>query len=132
KRPPMVRRAGCIHAGATTATPDDGFRPCQNGMVAGMTQPRPVALITGAARRIGAAVATALHAAGYDLALHYRESATEAAALQDALEEKRRNSTVLLRADLSDIERLPALVERTVLRFGRLDALVNNASAFFP
>ena len=97
-----------------------------------MNEPRPVALITGAARRIGVAIATALHAAGYDLALHYRESASDAAALQNALEEKRRNSTVLLRADLSDIERLPALVERTVLRFGRLDALVNNASAFFP
>ncbi len=97
-----------------------------------MTPPRPVALVTGAARRLGAAIATGLHAAGYDLALHYRDSAAEAAALQNVLEESRRNSTVLLRADLSDIARLPSLVERAVLRFGRLDALVNNASAFFP
>ena len=97
-----------------------------------MPTPRPVALVTGAARRLGAAIATGLHAAGYDLALHYRDSAQEAADLQNTLEETRRNSTVLLRADLSDITKLPALVEHTVLRFGRLDALVNNASAFFP
>ena len=97
-----------------------------------MTKPRRVALITGAARRIGAAIATRLHAEGYDIALHYRDSASEAAALQDQLEDRRRNSTALLRADLADIDRLPSLVERTVLRFGGLDALVNNASAFFP
>lgn len=97
-----------------------------------MNTPRPVALVTGAARRLGAAIASGLHAAGYDIALHYRDSATDAAALQDSLEESRRNSTVLLRADLSDIAQLPSLVERTVLRFGRLDALVNNTSAFFP
>ena len=97
-----------------------------------MIAPHPVALVTGAARRLGAAIATGLHAAGYNLALHYRDSADEAAALQDTLEESRRNSTVLLRADLSDTAKLSSLVERTVLRFGRLDALVNNASAFFP
>ncbi|HRN60297.1 MAG TPA: pteridine reductase [Chiayiivirga sp.] len=97
-----------------------------------MTTPRPVALVTGAARRIGAAIATALHAAGYDLALHFHRSASEASALQDALEARRRHSTALLQADLSDTARLPSLVERTVVRFGRLDALVNNASAFFP
>ena len=97
-----------------------------------MNAPRPVALVTGAARRLGAAIATRLHTAGYDLALHYRDSAREAAALQDALEESRRNSTVLLCTDLSDVSKLPSLVEHTVLRFGRLDALVNNASAFYP
>jgi pteridine reductase len=97
-----------------------------------MTTPRPVALVTGAARRLGSAIATALHAAGYDLALHFHRSASEASALQDALEQKRRHSTALLQADLSDIARLPTLVERTMVRFGRLDAVVNNASAFFP
>ena len=97
-----------------------------------MSQSRPVALITGAARRIGATIASRLHAEGYDIALHFRDSAIEAATLQDELEDKRRNSTALLRADLTDIARLPSLVERTIVRFGRLDALVNNASAFFP
>lgn len=97
-----------------------------------MTSQRPVALITGAARRIGAAIADGLHTAGYDIALHYRESADAAAMLQNRLESRRRNSTVLLRAELADTARLPDLIERCVTRFGRLDALVNNASAFFP
>ena len=97
-----------------------------------MSNPRPVALITGAARRIGAVIATRLHAEGYDLALHFRDSASEAAMLQDRLEGRRRNSTALLRADLTDSARLPSLVERTMVRFGRLDVLVNNASSFFP
>lgn len=97
-----------------------------------MTSQRPVALITGAARRIGAAIADGLHGAGYDLALHYRDSADEANALQNRLEGRRRNSTVLLHGELADIARLPDLVSRCVTRFGRLDALVNNASAFFP
>lgn len=97
-----------------------------------MTSQRPVALVTGAARRIGAAIAEGLHAAGYDLALHYRESADAAALLQNRLEGRRRNSTVLLRAELADTARLPDLVARCVTRFGRLDALVNNASGFFP
>lgn len=97
-----------------------------------MTSQRPVALVTGAARRIGAAIAEGLHGAGYDLALHYRESADAAALLQNRLEGRRRNSTALLRAELSDTARLPDLVARCMTRFGRLDALVNNASGFFP
>jgi pteridine reductase len=95
-----------------------------------MTKP-PVALITGAAKRIGAEIARVLHRAGFDLALHYRSSAAEIAALRDELEAQRRDSTLLLQADLGEIERLPALVEQTVARFGRLDALVNNASSYF-
>jgi pteridine reductase len=97
-----------------------------------MTSQRPVALITGAAKRIGAAIADGLHAAGYDIALHYRESADAAASTQNRLEARRSNSTVLLRAELADTARLPQLVERVITRFGRLDALVNNASGFFP
>jgi pteridine reductase len=95
-----------------------------------MTKP-PVALITGAAKRIGAEIARVLHRAGYDLALHYRSSAAEIGALRDQLEAERAGSTLLLQADLADIERLPALIEQTVARFGRLDALVNNASSYF-
>lgn len=97
-----------------------------------MTQSRPVALITGAARRLGAQIATQLHAEGHDIALHFRDSATAAATLQDTLEQRRRHSTALLRCDLSDMAQLPALVERTIVRFGRLDVLVNNASTFLP
>jgi pteridine reductase len=94
--------------------------------------PRPVALVTGGARRVGATIARTLHAAGYDLALHYRHSAGEAAGLLRELERARAGSTLAVQADLAAVERLPALVEKVTSRFGQLDALVNNASAFFP
>jgi pteridine reductase len=97
-----------------------------------MPDPRPVALVTGAARRLGAAIARRLHAAGHDLVLHYRDSGEDMAALVAALERDRPGSTLALRADLADHDRLPELVAHTVGRFGRLDALVNNASAFSP
>ena len=97
-----------------------------------MGEPASVALVTGSARRIGAAIARRLHAAGYDLALHYRDSEADARALAAELEAARANSTLLLQADLAQFDRLPELVARTIGRFGRLDALVNNASAFYP
>ena len=93
---------------------------------------RPVVLVTGAARRIGAEIARGLHAAGCDLALHYRASKAEADALVDALERERPGSVLLLQADLAEFDRLPELVARTIGRFGRLDGLVNNASSFHP
>lgn len=93
---------------------------------------RPTALVTGAARRIGAAIAETLHGAGYDLAIHYRSSAIDAEALAAKLESKRAGSTLLLQADLADTAALPGLVEQTLARFRRLDALVNNASGFRP
>ncbi|WP_424682025.1 pteridine reductase [Frateuria sp. YIM B11624] len=92
----------------------------------------PVALVTGAARRVGATIARTLHAAGYDLALHYRHSAGDADALIAELERVRPGSTLGVQADLADLAQLPALVEQVTVRFGRLDALVNNASAFHP
>jgi pteridine reductase len=93
---------------------------------------RPVALITGAARRIGAAIARRLHDAGYDLALHCRNSRSELDALIAELELARAQSTLALQAELGDVNGLAALVSAAVDRFGRLDALVNNASAFYP
>ena len=93
---------------------------------------RPVALITGAGRRVGAVTARTLHAAGYDLALHYRRSADDARTLADELERQRGGSTLLLQAELADLPALPAMIERLLAHYGRLDALVNNASAFFP
>jgi pteridine reductase len=93
---------------------------------------RPVALVTGAARRIGAAIVRQLHADGYDIALHYRGSTDEAVALAAELQNIRRGSVLLLQADLADFVRLAEIVAGTLERFGRLDALVNNASAFFP
>jgi pteridine reductase len=93
---------------------------------------RPVALITGAARRVGRVIARTLHAAGYDLALHYRNGKSEAEQLAAELESRREGSVLLLTCELAQTAELPKLVLRTVQRFGRLDALVNNASAFYP
>ena len=95
-------------------------------------QARPAALVTGGARRIGAAIVRRLHADGHDIALHYHHSAGEAKALAAELERTRVGSVLLLQAELAEFDRLPELVAATVGRFGRLDALVNNASAFFP
>ena len=95
------------------------------------THPRSVALITGASRRVGAVVARTLHAAGYDMALHYRHSSDEAETLAKDLEAQRPNSTLLLQADLSDLSMLRPLIDRLLAHFGRLDALINNASAFY-
>ena len=92
---------------------------------------RPVALVTGAARRVGATIARHLHAAGYDLALHCRDSRAPLDLLIDELEVARSGSTLALQAELGELDRLPGLVEATLARFGRLDALVNNASSFF-
>lgn len=97
-----------------------------------MSTTRRVVLITGAARRVGAAIARRLHADGHDLALHYRASSTDMHALADDLEVARPGSTLMLQAELADFDRLPELVAKTVGHYGRLDALVNNASAFYP
>ncbi len=96
-----------------------------------MSPARPVVLVTGAAKRIGAVIARRLHAAGCDLALHYRHSAEQMQALMEELEAERPGSTLALQADLADTTALPGLVERTAAHFGRLDGLVNNASTFY-
>lgn len=92
----------------------------------------PVALITGGAKRVGAAIARRLHGAGFDLALHYRSSAEEARALQAELESIRPASAQIFPADLADMDATRALVPAVVAHFGRLDALINNASSFYP
>jgi len=94
--------------------------------------PHPVALITGAARRVGATIARRLHAAGFDVALHYRSPGADLDALVADLESARRGSTLALQADLADTAASAALVPAILARFGRLDALVNNASSFYP
>jgi pteridine reductase len=90
-----------------------------------------VVLITGGARRVGAAICRRLHGAGATLMLHYRSSAGEARLLQAELNHVRQNSVALIQADLLDVAKLPSLVEQTVQSFGRLDGLVNNASSFY-
>jgi pteridine reductase len=91
-----------------------------------------VALVTGSARRLGAAIVRRLHAAGARVAVHYRSSSADAGTLVASLNEARRDSAVALQADLLDVESLPGLVGSVVGAFGRLDILVNNASTFYP
>ena len=91
----------------------------------------PVILITGAARRVGAAIARALHARGASLMLHYRRSEVAARELAAELNALRPESAAVWGADLGDKALLETLVAATLQRFGCLDALINNASSFY-
>jgi len=91
-----------------------------------------VVLVTGAARRIGAAIATTLHQNGANVAVHYRDSSTDADALVDRLNGERPDSAAKFQADLNDTGALPSLVDSVVSWHGALDILVNNASSFYP
>jgi len=90
------------------------------------------ALVTGAARRVGAALARRLHAAGASVAVHYRRSGSEAHALVAELNSGRPGSAAAFQADIAQAQSAASLVEAVVAWSGRLDALVNNASAFYP
>jgi len=91
-----------------------------------------VALITGAAHRIGATVARTLHAEGMNIVIHYRGSREGALALQQELNGIRPESVVLVQADLLETKKLTSLAKEAHKAWGRLDVLVNNASTFFP
>jgi pteridine reductase len=90
------------------------------------------ALITGAARRVGAAIAHALHGAGASVVLHYRSSAEEAATLARRLNDIRPGSATLAQCDLLDVGAVAELAHTAATAFGGLDILVNNASSFYP
>jgi len=91
-----------------------------------------VVLVTGAARRVGAAIARRMHAHGASVLLHHRGAEKEAAALEAELNGVRAGSIRRVRADLLAHSAPELLVRTAVERFGRLDVLVNNASSFFP
>jgi pteridine reductase len=91
-----------------------------------------VVLITGAARRIGAAIARRLHGAGANVAIHYRGSRDEADELARELNAQRDDSAVTCQADLNNAEDLPRLISDVMAWRSRLDCLVNNASSFYP
>jgi pteridine reductase len=97
-----------------------------------MSHPAKVVLITGAARRIGSAIVREMHSTGWNILVHYHYSGDEAKAVACQLNAKRPDSVRLLAADLADIGRLPLLIEGSLAAWGRLDALINNASAFYP
>lgn len=90
-----------------------------------------VALVTGAARRIGAEIARILHQNNFNVVLHYHQSKAEAEKLCKMLNQTRENSAVILKADLSDQKQLLPLIQKAAKTWGRLDALINNASCFY-
>lgn len=91
-----------------------------------------VVLITGGAKRVGAAICRELHAHGAKLMVHYKTSVNEARALQAELNLIRANSVAIIQGDLHNMAALPNLVNETVKHFGKLDVLINNASTYFP
>jgi pteridine reductase len=96
-----------------------------------MLKTAKVALITGAARRVGAEIARALHAAGYNVVLHYNHSGEEAEQLSALFNQQRPHSAMTLKGDLSDLTQTMSLAKQAEAVWGRLDILVNNASRFY-
>ena len=91
----------------------------------------PVVLVTGGARRLGAAIVRLLHARGLSIVVHYRSSADEARRLKAELEGVRPGTVAIVSADILAPAAPRALIEAALERFGRLDMLVNNASTFY-
>lgn len=100
-------------------------------MIPAKTQAKKVVLITGAARRVGAAIAEALHQHGYDVAIHYHQSEGEAQALAAKLNQIRPDSAALFQADLLLKSEVSKLAKAVLAWQGRVDGLVNNASVFY-
>lgn len=90
-----------------------------------------VVLITGGAKRVGAAITRALHQQGANVMLHYHTSQQEAETLQAELNQTRADSVAIMQANLLQTADLPKLIQATLQQFGRLDALINNASSYY-
>src|SRR3990167_10301957 len=90
-----------------------------------------VILITGSAKRVGAAIAKALHKAHYNIVIHYRHSKTEAKQLVTELNQIRKNSAIAIQADLNNFKTYQSFIEKDHQHWGRLDVLINNASSFY-
>src|SRR5215475_3061760 len=90
-----------------------------------------VALVTGAGKRLGRAVALRLASEGADIAVHYGKSEEEATAVVGEIEKLGRRA-IAMKAELTSVEEIRALVQRTAHEFGRIDVLVNSAASFLP
>ena len=97
-----------------------------------LTMENKIVLITGGAKRVGAAICRELHSCGASLMIHYNTSAQEARSLQAELNLQRANSVAIIQANLLNTTVLPSLITETVKHFGRLDVLINNASSYYP
>lgn len=95
-------------------------------------QNQKVVLITGGARRVGAAMARHLHSQNMRIIIHYRSSSKDAQTLSDELNNKRANSAAILQADLNNTNVLIPLIHDASQIWGQLDVLINNASSFYP
>ena len=125
------RWLGVLHV-ASKVFMNEGLQPGRVSVMAEKNLNGQVVLVTGAARRIGAAIVTRLHENGADVAIHYRSSSQEADGLAARLNEQRSESAATFQADLLNLEQIPALVEAVAKWRGRLDGLINNASTFYP
>ena len=92
----------------------------------------PVALVTGAAQRLGAGIARQLHQRGWRVIIHYRSRKQQAEQLATQLNAQRADSAVAMQADLADTQQVKELGSAAIAHWGRLDGLVNNASVFYP
>jgi len=97
-----------------------------------LSNPQPVALVTGSAKRVGAVIARTLHQAGFRVVIHYRHSEQDARALHDELNHIRTDSACLMQADLNDMDGINARVQDALSTWQQLDLLVNCASDYFP
>lgn len=97
-----------------------------------MQNTQKVIFISGSARRLGAAIACFVHQQGYQVVLHCQHSLDEAKTLQHTLNSRRNGSAALVRGDLCNHDDLKRLAVEIPEAFGRLDGLINNASAFYP
>ena len=89
-------------------------------------------LITGAAKRIGKEMALSFFNRGWDIVIHYNSSSEDAQALADEMNSKRINSAVIVQANLDKADEIKKLADQTISKNGRIDALINNASTFYP
>jgi len=89
-------------------------------------------LITGAARRIGAALTRDLHAHGMNIIIHYHTSKQDASQLAESLNAIRKNSAFLLQANLLETDSFDSIIATAAGFTGKLDVLINNASMFYP
>jgi pteridine reductase len=92
----------------------------------------PVAIVTGGAQRIGSAICRTLHAHDYNVVIHYRNSKQAADDLCHHLNFARSNSAIALTADLNQVHSINTLIEQALQQWGQVDALINNASSFYP
>lgn len=95
-------------------------------------QSNPVAIVTGSARRIGREIVIALHAAGFNVVVHYRSSSQKAQELVNRLNQERSDSAILAQADFAFVAEAATVAQKARQHWGRIDVLVNNASAFYP